>query len=103
MFAELLDFFRTPEGTGLLLWTITDEKAAQQIANTAWSIGRDSLLDFETKGIYKFNGLEKSKYPKVADDTTKNLTGDGLEVFGLTGLVNRFCKTVAPFLIIMES
>jgi hypothetical protein len=84
MLSTMLDFFRTPEGTALVLWTITDEEAALDIAGAAWTIGRDSLVDFETKGIYRFEGLEKNKYPRVADDTAKNLTGDGLAVFGLT-------------------
>lgn len=84
MFADLLDFFRTQEGSILLLWTITDEEAGKQIAATAWQVGRDSLVDPETRGLYEFKGLEKPKFRQVAEDTSKNLTGDGLDGFGIS-------------------
>lgn len=83
LFVNLLDFFRTPEGTVLVLWTVTDEEAAQKISDIAWGIGRDSVVDQDTKGLFRFGGLERSKYFKVADNTARNLTGDGLEVFGI--------------------
>ncbi len=101
MLAELLEVFRTPEGSCLVLWPITKPAEAQKIADMAWIAGRDSVVDPVTKGIYNFKGIEKSKYFSIADTTCKNLTGDGLNAFGIDGEIsNSFlpkCQTIADF------
>jgi hypothetical protein len=47
-------------------------------------VGRDSVVDFETKGLYRFQGPPKESYLQIAELTTRSLKGDGLETFGLT-------------------
>lgn len=84
MFAELLEVFREPVGAVLVIWPMTKQEAAQAISAEAWKAGRDSMTDSKTKGLYHFSGLPKNKYLQIADNTTKNLTGDGLEAFGVT-------------------
>ena len=83
-FAELLEIFREPKGAALVLWPVTREPAARQIAEEAWTTGRDSMTDTRSKGLYHFVGLPKERFYTVADTTTRNLTGDGLETFGVT-------------------
>lgn len=83
-FAELLEVFRDPKGAALVLWPVTREPSARQIAEEAWTTGRDSMTDTRTKGLYNFIGLPKDRFYAVADTTTRNLTGDGLETFGVT-------------------
>jgi hypothetical protein len=86
-FAELLEIFRDPKGAALVLWPVTREPSARQIAEEAWTTGRDSMTDTQTKGLYNFIGLPKDRFYAVADTTTRNLTGDGLEAFGITPTV----------------
>ncbi len=83
-FAELLETFRNPKGAALVLWPVTREASARQIAEEAWATGRDSMADTRTKGLYNFTGLPKERFYSVADTTSRNLTGDGLETFGIT-------------------
>jgi hypothetical protein len=83
-FAELLEVFRDPKGAALVLWPVTREPSGRQIAEEAWATGRDSMTDTRTKGFYNFTGLPKDRFYTVADTTTRNLTGDGLETFGVT-------------------
>jgi hypothetical protein len=83
-FAELLEVFRDPKGAALVLWPVTREPSAQQIAAEAWTTGRDSMTDTRSRGLYHFTGLPKDRFYAVADTTTRNLTGDGLETFGVT-------------------
>lgn len=83
-FAELLEVFRDPKGAVLVLWPVTREPSARQIAAEAWDTGRDSMTDTQSKGFYHFVGLPKERFYSVADATTRNLTGDGLETFGVT-------------------
>jgi hypothetical protein len=87
MFADLLETFRTPEGSAVVLWPITNESAAKQIADTAWATGRDSVTDHETKGTFRFKGLPRERYFEIADSTSRNLAGDGLDAFGITQAV----------------
>jgi hypothetical protein len=84
MLAELLESFRTTEGKTLVLWPITRETAATTIAAKAWETGRDSVVDSGSKGFYTFGGMPKDRYYPIADFTSRNLTGDGLEAFGIT-------------------
>lgn len=86
-FAELLEVFRNPKGAALVLWPVTREVSARQIADEAWVTGRDSMADTQSKGLYHFTGLPKDRFYSVADTTTRNLTGDGLETFGVTSEV----------------
>lgn len=78
-FAELLETFRDPRGAALVLWPITREKHGREIANEAWITGRDSMTDTQSKGFYTFTGLPKDRFYSVADTTSRNLTGDGLD------------------------
>jgi hypothetical protein len=85
--AELLEVFRDPKGAALVLWPVTRDASARQIANEAWTTGRDSMTDTKSKGFYHFVGLPKERFYAVADTTTRNLTGDGLDAFGVTSAV----------------
>ncbi len=101
VFSSLLDFFRTEAGSCLIIWTMTDRVAAEKIAKAAWHVGRDSICERNLKGIYEFKGPSKDKYIKIADDTAKNLSGDGLEAFGLPSTkcseLLKDCDTVSDF------
>ena len=99
--SDFVDFFRTSAGKCLVLWTVTKPNSAKTISVAAWDAGRNSVTNPETKGLYKFSGLEKEKYRSVADSTARSLTGDGLDGFGLsekitTGLL-RDADTIADF------
>lgn len=105
-FDELRQVFRTPEGTVLALWPITHETASANLANIAWSVGRDSIVDFHSKGLHRFKGLPKERFFQVADTTSKNLSGDGLEAFGVTaedalGLLPE-AETITAFYYLLE-
>lgn len=76
--------FRKPEGCTVICWPLTDEESATIISETAWRIGRDSVVDVSTKGLYIFQGPPKETYFNIADLTTRSLKGDGLEAFGVT-------------------
>lgn len=83
-FEQVRVLFREAEGEIVLIWPVTDEPAARKLAEIAWNVGRDSIVDL-TRGVYKFEGLEKKLYYDVADLTTRSLNGGkNLEVFGLT-------------------
>lgn len=84
MMAELLEVFREPEGKALVLWPVTRESIARKIANEAWITGSDSVVDKKTRGLFLFEGVAKADYFRLADSTSRTLTGDGLEAFGLT-------------------
>lgn len=100
-FADLLETFRNPKGTVLVLWPVTRENSAHDIANEAWITGRDSMTDTRSRGLYNFIGLSKERFYAVADTTTRNLTGDGLETFGVTpGVASNLLtgvETIADF------
>jgi hypothetical protein len=101
MLSELLVTFREREGKALVLWPITDGDAATAIASSAWSVGRDSVVDAETRGVYRFEGIPKERYFSLADATSKSLTSDGLEAFGVTeSVANEMlaeCETISDF------
>jgi hypothetical protein len=101
MLADLLETFRTPEGCALILWPITREQSATIIANKAWETGRDSVVDQETRGIFRFLGVPKDRYYEIADSTSRNLAGDPLEAFGITSTVGlellSDCDTISDF------
>lgn len=84
--------FRKPEGAVVLCWPLTDESSAKTLSEKAWRIGRDSVVDVESKGLYIFQGPPKDTYLKIAELTTRSLKGDGLETFGITEAL------AAPFL-----
>lgn len=100
-FAELLETFRDPRGAVLVLWPITREPSARKIATEAWDTGRDSMVDTKSRGFYQFLGLSKDRFYAITDTTTRNLTGDGLEAFGITEGVAadlvRGSQTIADF------
>lgn len=83
-FGELVDVFREPDGAAVVLWPVTNRESAQKIAETAWAVGRDSMADKQSNGQYHFKGVEKNRYWDLADTTSRTLTGDGLEAFGVT-------------------
>jgi len=82
-FESIRSLFRTEKGKVLVVWPITDPKAAEHIAGIAWHIGRDSLLGTRSQ-VFKFQGLPKESYVNVADLTTRALNaGENLESFGI--------------------
>lgn len=83
-FDALRETFRAPGGAALVLWPITAVEDAHKLAEIAWDVGRDSVVDNLSKGIYRFEGLSPERFFDVADITSRNLTGDGLEAFGIT-------------------
>ena len=82
--ASLLDLFRASEGEVVVLWPITDKDAAKEIADACWMIGRDSMTDHQTRGLFEFHGLPKERWPDIADRTSQSLNGDHLNAFGIT-------------------
>jgi hypothetical protein len=100
-FSDLVDFFRTPEGRVLILWTVTRANDADTIAAEAWQAGSDSVVSPETKGLFRFQGLDKVKYQGAADVAARSLSGDGLEGFGLDqNTINaclQDCDTISDF------
>lgn len=101
MFGRLLNVFREPEGAAVVLWPITKPESARKIADTAWTVGRDSMTDTVTSGQFGFKGVKPEKYWDLADNTSRTLTGDGLEAYGIlpeagaTLLPN--CDTISDF------
>lgn len=82
-FEALRSFFRTSKGEILVVWPITKRESADQIAEIAWDIGRDSLLGTRDK-VYDFVGLQQEAFFDVADITTRALNnGESLEAFGI--------------------
>jgi len=101
MLPELLEVFREPAGAVVVIWPITLEPAVNAIAGAAWRTGRDSVVDSVSRGIYRFSGIPKERYYEIADTTARNLSGDGLEAFGVTqdiaaGILPN-CETIADF------
>ncbi|HEV6964048.1 hypothetical protein [Roseateles sp.] len=87
-FEELRRIFRTSGGQALVIWPITDVAAAKVIAEMAWTVGSDSIVDLTSRGSYLFTGLPKAAYFDVADVTARSLNaGQGLEAFGLGAAV----------------
>lgn len=83
-FENLRRLFRKSEGQIVLLWPITDKKHALSYSEIGWEVGRDSVVDSDTRGIYNFTGLPKNDFEEVADITARSFNeGRGLEVFGL--------------------
>lgn len=83
-FEKLRVLFRKPEGAVLLIWPITDNAAANVIKEIAWNVGKDSISPVEGT-IYKFEGLPKSQFFEVADETVRNLNnGESLDSFGVS-------------------
>jgi len=80
---QLRVLFRKTAGKVVVSWPLTDEKSARLLAKTAWEVGRDSIVDVSSKGLYEFQGPPKDTFIKIADLTTRSLKGDGLEAFGL--------------------
>jgi len=84
-FENLRVLFREDTGQLVITWPITDTTTAETLSRAAWEIGRDSIVDVISKGIFTFEGIPKSSYFEISDLTTRNLaTGQSLETFGLT-------------------
>ncbi len=90
-FVSWLDFLREPLGNVVILWTMSDDVAAETIAQNAWRVGRDSICAHDTHGIYNFEGIGSDGYYEIANNTAINLSGDGLEAYGVSQQV------AAPF------
>lgn len=100
-FENLRKLFRKEEGQVLLIWPITDQESANEIADIAWKIGKDSISP-STGVIYNFSGLNKSMYYEVADDTIRSLNnGESLDSYGVSEeIANDFlknCNTIGQF------
>ncbi|WP_425963832.1 hypothetical protein [Rhizobium nepotum] len=100
-FGNLLNVFRDDGGSAVVLWPITKKESATKVAETAWLVGRDSMADENSQGQYQFKGVAKEKYWELADHTSRSLTGDGLEAYGLTrkdmGEILPHCETISDF------
>ncbi|MGD9828091.1 MAG: hypothetical protein AB7U66_05105, partial [Hyphomicrobiaceae bacterium] len=107
-FAESLRvLFREPLGQIVLIWPITSKIASRTIAAAAWEIGRDSLVDVHSRGIFLFSGIEKKQFYDIADLTVRNLTpSHTLETFGLTkeraGSLIAKADTIGEFYSLLE-
>lgn len=101
MFGQLLDTFRQENGSAIVLWPITDRAKADQVRERAWQTGRDSMTDPISKGLFHFTGLPKERYWTLADNTSRTLSGDGLEAHGLTEAITSAylpdCDTISDF------
>lgn len=84
-FENLRVVFRSEASGIVLIWPITDDAKAQDFADVAWDIGRDSVVDPVSRGVYRFKGLPHEDYYDTANTTTMSLNGGkSLEAFGLT-------------------
>ena len=100
-FGNLLNAFREPGGAAVVLWPITRIESAEKVATIAWIVGRDSMADESSHGQYHFKGVPKAKYWDLADNTSRSLTGDSLEAYGLTrefsSNILPSCETISDF------
>ncbi len=100
-FGSLLNVFREAEGAAVVLWPITKLESAKVVAEKAWVVGRDSMADESSQGQYHFRGVPKARYWDLADNTSRSLTGDGLEAYGLTREISAQilpqCDTISDF------
>ncbi|SEG59301.1 hypothetical protein [Marinobacterium lutimaris] len=101
-FESLRVLFREDYGQVVIAWPITDKNAVDTLSKAAWEIGRDSIVDVISKGIYAFEGVPRDAYYEIGDLTTRNLApGQTLETFGLTKEVTRSLisesETIAEF------
>jgi hypothetical protein len=106
-FEDLRRLFRQQEGRVLVVWPITDIASAELLARVAWEVGRDSITDLSSRGMYRFNGLPQEEYYEVADITTRSLNGgQSLEAFGLGAEVAspliRQAETISEFFGLLE-
>lgn len=107
-FESLRVFFREDYGQVVITWPITDENAVDTLSKAAWEIGRDSIVDVTSKGVFSFEGVPKKAYYEIGDLTTRNLApGQTLETFGLTKDVARSLisesETIAEFYSLLEA
>lgn len=86
-FETLRVLFREKCGSVVIIWPITDPGKALMFSEQAWDIGRDSIVDLTTKGSYTFEGVPRSAYIAIAATTARNLAGQTIESFGLSGEV----------------
>ena len=101
VFGELLNVFREPGGAAVVLWPITKPESAAHVAQTAWAVGRDSMADAGSNGQFHFKGIDPARYFDLADNTSRTLTGDSLEAFGITrqaaAALLPSCETISDF------
>lgn len=83
-FESLRVLFRKDEGQVLVIWPVTRPGTRDQLAAVAWSIGADSIVSIDTKGVYNFRGVPQEQYFEVADLTAKSLNGESLEGYGVS-------------------
>lgn len=83
-FETLRVLFREPEGETAVFWPITNAEQAQLLADAAWFIGRDSIVDLSTKGLFRFSGPPRTSFHGIADLTSRSITGQPLEIYGIT-------------------
>ncbi|KIC61359.1 P-loop NTPase family protein, partial [Chryseobacterium taiwanense] len=104
-FEELRYLFRKDNGKVIIIWPITDAEAAEFIATIAWNVGRDSVTP--SKKPFVFNGLNKDFFYSVADITSKNINGIGLETYGITkkstDRIIKNCETIGEFFSELEN
>jgi hypothetical protein len=59
------------------------------------------MADEVSRGQYIFKGVSKDKYWNLADNTSRTLTGDGLEAYGVTKNmapeITKECETISDF------
>lgn len=85
-FEELRFRFRKELHDVLIIWPITDSKAAEDISKIAWDVGRDSMTS-NNDCIYNFQGIPKEVFYRVADITSINLNeGRNLESYNISEL-----------------
>lgn len=104
-FEELRYVFRKDEGKVIIIWPITDFEAAEYISLLAWNVGRDSITP--QKKPFVFNGLPKSKFYEVADNTCKSINGISLEAYGITksqsNKLLKDCDTIGEYFSNLET
>ncbi|RFC61752.1 ATP-binding protein [Fulvimarina endophytica] len=59
-FADLLNAFREPSGTAVVLWPITKQDSATKVSETAWIVGRDSMADEVSRGAISLQGRSQN-------------------------------------------
>jgi hypothetical protein len=83
-FEQLRIYFRKQAGEVLVIWPVTKQQLAEQLALTAHRIGGDSVVPLDSRGLHRFSGVSKDKYHEVADLTVQSLTGERLSAYGVS-------------------
>ena len=101
MLSDLLNGFRDPTAESACSLAYNETGRSRVHRQPRLGGRRDSMVAPDTKGFFEFHGVPREKYYELSDLTTRNLTGDGLDAFGLdfshAQTLQPECETIADF------